>query len=138
MLDTVRKSEADVAERPRICLIDDDPLVRDALALGLEDAGFVVQTAEDAKSGLALVSAEMFDVAVIDMNMPTSSGADLAPRIRATRPDLAIVAISGASEIGGRSLSEVAREIGADACLLKPFRAREIAALLQRLLAAKA
>ena len=36
--------------------------------------------------------------------------------------------------IDGRPTTEVARERGADAALIKPFRARELAAVLERLL----
>jgi DNA-binding response OmpR family regulator len=47
---------------------------------------------------------------------------------------LPIVAISGASVIDGRPTTDIARERGADATLIKPFRARELAAILERLL----
>ncbi len=117
----------------RICLIDDDPMVRDALALGLSDAGFEIVTAEDAKSALRLLESERFDAAITDMNMPAVNGVDLIASMRTKDPALPIVAISGASEIGGRSLNDVAREVGAAACLVKPFRARELVAVLARI-----
>jgi CheY-like chemotaxis protein len=55
--------------------------------------------------------------------------------VRARWPHLPIIAISGASLIEGRPLAELARERGADASLAKPFRARELAALLERVIA---
>jgi DNA-binding response OmpR family regulator len=48
-----------------------------------------------------------------------------------------IVAISGAAQIEGRNTSEVARDLGADATLIKPFRAKELAATIERALAAR-
>jgi DNA-binding response OmpR family regulator len=66
--------------------------------------------------------------------MPGTDGAQLIAELRARWPHLPIVAISGASMIDGRPTTEVARERGADAALIKPFRARELAAVLERLL----
>lgn len=118
----------------RICLIDDDIFVRDALALGLGDAGFEVVAAPGAAAGLDIAKRERIDAIVTDMNMPGTGGAQLIAEARAQWPDLPIVAISGADVIDGRGMAEIARELGASAALVKPFRARELAAVLERLL----
>jgi len=126
----------------RICLIDDDIFVRDALALGLGDAGFEVVAAPGAAAGLDIAKREPIDAIVTDMNMPGTGGAQLIAEARAQWPDLPIVAISAMSrpsitsapEIDGRDMAEIARELGASAALVKPFRARELAAVLERLL----
>jgi len=119
---------------PRLCLIDDDAFVRDALALGLRDAGFDVLTAPGAAAGYDIVARQDIDAVVIDLNMPGANGAQLIAQIRARWPALPIVAISGASVIDGQPVADVAREHGADAALAKPFRARELASTLHRLL----
>jgi DNA-binding response OmpR family regulator len=118
----------------RICLIDDDIFVRDALALGLSDAGFEVLAAPGAAAGYDLTAREEVDALVTDINMPGTDGAQLIAQVRAHWPELPIVAISGASVVDGRSVIDLARVRGADATLIKPFRARELAALLDRLL----
>jgi DNA-binding response OmpR family regulator len=126
---------ARMSNRPRICLIDDDMFVRDALALGLGDAGFEVLTAPGAAAGYDIAARENVDAVVTDINMPGTDGAQLIAELRARWPLLPIVAISGAGVIDGRPIAELARERGADASLTKPFRARELAALLERLIA---
>jgi CheY-like chemotaxis protein len=118
----------------RVCLIDDDILVRDALALGLQDAGYEVATAPGAAAGLDLIARQPVDAIVTDINMPGTGGAQLIAEAHARWPDLPIVAISGANVIQGRDLEQVARELGADAALAKPFRARQLAEVLDRLL----
>ncbi len=118
----------------RVCLIDDDIFVRDALSLGLSDAGFEVLAAPSAAAGYDLAARENVQAVVTDINMPGTDGAQLIAELRARWPHLPIVAISGASMIDGRPTTEVARERGADAALIKPFRARELAAVLERLL----
>jgi len=124
--------------RAQICLIDDDLFVRDALALGLSDAGYRVLTAPGAAAGFDIAQREFVAALVTDMNMPGTSGAQLISEARARWPDMPIVAISGAGVIDGRSIHEVARELGADAALTKPFRARDLAALLAELIESRA
>jgi DNA-binding response OmpR family regulator len=120
---------------PVICLIDDDIMVRDALALGLSDAGFEVLTAPGAAAGFDIANRREVDAIVTDMNMPGTGGAQLIAEARKQWPDLPIVAISGATVIDGRAITEVAREGGANAALSKPFRARQLAEVLERLIA---
>ena len=123
--------------RVRICLIDDDIFVRDAMALGLGDAGFDVVTAPGAAAGFDIISREAFQAVITDMNMPGAGGAQFIVDARGRWPDMPIVAISGAATLNGRNTADVARELGAHATLIKPFRARELAALIDRVLAAR-
>jgi DNA-binding response OmpR family regulator len=119
--------------RARICLIDDDIFVREALTLGLTDAGFEVLSAPGAAAGFDLAQRELLHAIVTDMNMPGTNGAQFISEARAQWPDIPIVAISGASVIDGRSTADIARDLGANATLIKPFRARELGALLDTL-----
>lgn len=121
----------------RICLIDDDVLVRDALSLGLRDAGYDVVTAPGAAAGLDISQRAGVDAIVTDMNMPGAGGAQLIAEARAQWPAMAIVAISGAAVIDGRTVADVARELGADEALVKPFRARHLAEAIERARAAR-
>jgi len=118
----------------RVCLVDDDIFVRDALALGLSDAGYEVLTAPGAAAGFDIVRREKIDAIVTDMNMPGTDGAQFICELRAQWPVLPIVAISGAATIGGRSTPEIAAELGANQTLIKPFRARALADVLQSVL----
>lgn len=118
----------------RICLIDDDIFVRDAMALGLSDAGFEVATAPGAAAGLDIVAREGADAIVTDMHMPGSDGTQLISEARRRWPDLPIVAITGSMTFGDADVSEVARKLGADALMMKPFRAADLAQTLNQLL----
>lgn len=117
-----------------ICLIDDDIYVRDALALGLKEAGYEVNTAPGAVAGLDLIRRGAVDAIITDMNMPGTGGAALISQARAAWPNMPIIAITGVREVEGRDVVEIAYERGASAVLAKPFRIFEMAALLGRLL----
>jgi DNA-binding response OmpR family regulator len=121
----------------RVCLIDDDIYVRDAMALGLGDAGFEVVTAPGVAAGLDLIAREGADAIVTDMHMPGSDGAALIAEARERWPNMPIVCISGSISYGSEDIGEVARRFGVDAFMVKPFRAAELAATLTLLLANK-
>ena len=114
--------------------MDDDILVRDALSIGLRDAGYEVHSAPGAAAGYDIVVRTPIDVLITDINMPGTDGAQLIAEARGRWPNLAIIAISGSGAPGARSLDELARTQGADAALVKPFRARQLAELIERVL----
>ncbi|MCA9644317.1 MAG: PAS domain S-box protein, partial [Myxococcales bacterium] len=71
----VGHSNAKVPEQPqgkRVLLVDDEPLVRRALARGLRSRGWLVEEASDGMDALAFIEAsqDRFDVAVLDLSMP--------------------------------------------------------------------
>jgi DNA-binding response OmpR family regulator len=105
----------------KVCLIDDDRLVRGALALGLQDSGYQVLAAEDGEAGLALIERERPDMVITDLRMPGMDGGALIGLIRARYSDLPIIAMSGQGEPGD-GLG------GADAFLRKPFKIRDVGA----------
>jgi CheY-like chemotaxis protein len=121
----------------RICLIDDDVMVLDAMAIGLRDAGYAVLTAPGAAAGLDLIQRSGADAIVTDMNMPGTSGAQLIAEARASWPDIPIIAMSGSITEEGGSMLDIARRLGADALLPKPFRVAQLKEVLDRVLAAK-
>jgi DNA-binding response OmpR family regulator len=123
-----------MAAAARICLIDDDIFARNALTLALEDAGFEVLSAPGAAAGFDAVNRNGADAIITDMNMPGTDGAELISQARAAWPKIPIVAISGSSVVGERSLMDVARDRGADAALAKPFTVSQLTALLNPLL----
>jgi CheY-like chemotaxis protein len=122
-------------KRARICLIDDEVIVLDAIAYGLRDAGYEVLTAPGAAAGLDLIARTPIDAIITDMNMPGASGAQLIAEARSRWPDLPIIAISGSHTAEGESLLDQARALGADALAPKPLRAAALREVLDRVLA---
>jgi CheY-like chemotaxis protein len=114
----------------KVCVIDDDPLMLEHLAETVTGFGYQVVTAADVDTGLRLVESQGSDVAIVDILMPERDGLTFIMEVRRTRPDLRIVAISGGGRLGAGSLLGMAGGLGADATLVKPFSASELAQAL--------
>jgi DNA-binding response OmpR family regulator len=117
----------------RLCLIDDDIFILEALALELRRHDFEVRVAPGAAAGIDIVRREGADAVVTDINMPGTNGMQLIVQIREEWPELPIIAMSGSYDESGRPLSEAALEIGASCAIAKPFRASQLLPLLQSL-----
>jgi CheY-like chemotaxis protein len=101
-----------------LLVIDDDPAVRGFLRQILAGAGYVVVEAGDGKSGMSKIGPQRVELVITDLVMPEQEGLETLQRLRVERPNLPVIAISGA--FGGSYLKS-ARRLGATATLAKPI-----------------
>ncbi|HTI68023.1 MAG TPA: response regulator [Caulobacteraceae bacterium] len=104
-----------------VCIIDDDDLARARMGQMLQAEGFLVLEAENARLGLQIVTEQAPDVVLIDLIMPDQDGIEAIAEFRRRWPEMPIVAISGGGRIGPSLYLELARGLGATACLSKPL-----------------
>jgi len=80
-----------------VLVADDDITIRALIAAALERDGYAVLLAPDADAAIEFATDEEIpiDVLVTDMTMPGRSGVELAGEVRAMRPDLGVVLMSG-------------------------------------------
>jgi PAS domain S-box-containing protein len=84
------------ADRPSVLLVDDDAIVRDVLALSLEDAGYRVLAASGGAAALARLDApERVDIIVSDLAMPSMDGLALIRSAQERQPGLPAVLLTG-------------------------------------------
>jgi len=79
-------------QRPRVLVIDDDPLVHDYLGLELEDAGFDVLSALDGRQGIELAISGRPDVVVLDLVMEGLDGLRVGAELQ-SRPETSALPI---------------------------------------------
>jgi CheY-like chemotaxis protein len=94
---------ASAAGRASVLLVEDETDSREAMHDLLTILGLDCTAVASAEAALAAVSRESFDALLSDMNLPGMSGADLARRVRHTRPDMRVLLITGygkSAEIG--------------------------------------
>jgi two-component system response regulator MprA len=115
----------------RLLVVDDDPSLREALALMLDLHGFEVVTAADGQEAIRTLSAETPDAVILDVLMPGLDGIEVCRRMRATGDRTPVLMLTARTEVGERVLG---LEAGADDYLAKPFAREELIARLRALL----
>ena len=79
----------------RVLIIDDDTLVRRALADYLSECGYMTSTAQDGAQGLTQAQTEAFHVVLVDLRMPGVDGLQVITTLKAEQPKLPLVVVSG-------------------------------------------
>jgi signal transduction histidine kinase len=117
----------------RILVVEDNPLVRDALRLELEDMGYDIFVAADGPEALALLEGGLkIDLMLTDVIMPGGmNGRELAEKVVARDPAIKILYASGHPR---DVLILEGRIAGNFPLLRKPFQPRELADALRRAL----
>lgn len=82
-------------DQKRLLLIDDEPNIRVLLGAILQQAGYVVEVAEDGYSALRKIQQAMPDLIITDLRMPNMNGFELLSVVRTRFPQLPTIAISG-------------------------------------------
>ncbi len=106
---------------PTVLVVEDNPIVMQTATMLLEDSGFRVVTAVDGVDGLKKFRQATPDVVLTDIIMPDKEGISLIIDIRRERPDAKIIAMSGGGRIGNSDYVTIAKALGADIGLRKPF-----------------
>lgn len=113
----------------QLLLIEDDPGVREALALALELNGYSVSCAETGSQGLQLLKKQP-DVIVLDVLLPDTNGFEVLTSIR-SQTDLPILMLTALDETEWRVR---ALKAGADDYLIKPYALSELLARIEAVL----
>jgi DNA-binding response OmpR family regulator len=115
----------------RIAIIDDDAAVRESLILVLEAGGHRVRAADCGDSGLSLARDFHPDIVLTDIIMPGCEGIETIMTLKARHPHIRVIAMSGGGRVGNRDYLDLARDVGADGTIQKPFDADAILDMVQ-------
>lgn len=119
-----------------ILLIDDDIDFIEVLSAQMRDAGHVVESISDSEKAVSTcLSANgglAPDVIIVDLYMPRQDGIQVIAALRQTGVKTPIIAISGGGSLRFAKMLEVAKIVGANASLAKPFPAAEILGLIAK------
>lgn len=119
----------DETEKPRILVVDDEPRIRDACQMVLEEMGFEVALAADGEQGLAKIKERHFDIILADLMMPVLSGFDVLSQVREQHPDTVVIVITGYATV---EHSIEAMKKGAFDFIPKPFTPDQLRAVVSK------
>ena len=123
---------------PDILIIEDDAIMREALAEWLEAAGYGVSKAADGRAGLASVKLAAPALVVTDIHMPGTGGAVVIAELKQGYPEIPIIAISCLFDSGHGMNEDDALALGAARALAKPFKRRDLLRAVADLIGSRA
>lgn len=114
----------------RILLVEDEAPIREMLTFVLEQAGFVVDEAEDYDIGLAKIKEPYPDLILLDWMLPGGSGVQLAKKLKTHEfaKDIPLIMLTARSEENDKIRG---LEAGADDYVTKPFSPKELIARIK-------
>jgi two-component system response regulator PhoP len=114
----------------RLLVVEDDRQLRDQLAQGLIDSGFVVDVAGDGREGLYYATEYDYDLAIIDLGLPEIAGIDLVIALREAQREFPVLVLTAR---GDWQEKVKALDAGADDYVVKPYQLEEIVARVNAL-----
>ncbi|MBL1211320.1 response regulator transcription factor [Geminocystis sp. GBBB08] len=122
----------------RILLIEDEELIRNMIALNLEDEGYEVIKTSNGREALNILerqnlqsSGDNINMVILDLMLPEVNGLDICRLLRYRGNTIPILILSAKAAETDRVLG---LEVGADDYLTKPFSMRELVARCRALL----
>lgn len=111
----------------RILVVDDEPSVCSMVAAMLEPDGYDMIAAGSGVEAVDACKEVPVDLIITDIVMPNKNGIDLIMQVKKEYPGIPVIAISGGGGIAGRfDYLEIAKLVGADNILKKPFELEEL------------
>jgi len=116
----------------KILIVDDDSVLRESLAAGLEAEGYSVSQARDGREGLSRATEWRPDIVVLDLVMPQLGGLEVCRKMREAGILSPIIILTGEKK---EEIDKVlGLELGADDYMIKPFGMSELVARVHAVL----
>jgi two-component system response regulator QseB len=119
----------------RLLLIEDDPMIGEAIRAGLKREGFAIDWVREARAAEGALGREPFELVLLDLGLPGRDGLALLKAQREAGLTLPVLIITARDAISDRVQG---LDAGADDYLIKPFDLEELAARIRALLRRRA
>lgn len=118
----------------RVLLVEDDPMIGDAIQSALKDASYAVDWANNGQVALTSISCQYYDLVLLDLGLPKKDGIEVLNTIRANNNSVPLIIITARDSLNDRLRG---LDSGADDYLLKPFAMAELLARMRAVLRRK-
>ena len=119
------------SDKLNILVVDDKKIIGDLFDFTLGYSGHSITVVDNARAAYEAVKGRNFDIAFVDIVMPECDGVDVLKELKHLSPQLPVVMMSGYSV---EDKKKEAGELGAVACLKKPFEIDEVKSLITTIL----
>ena len=114
---------------PRVLVVEDEEIVRDVLLKVLTDEGYRVDAVETGEEGLKALDNQLYDLVLLDLNLPGMHGLNVLSAAPATQTDAQFIVMTA---FGTVDTAVEAMRLGAYDYINKPFRTEELLLTLKR------
>ena len=118
----------------RVLLVEDDPMIGDAIHGALKDASYAADWVKDGSTALTTLGCQHYDLVLLDLGLPGKDGLDLLATIRAKDNPVPLLVITARDGLDDRLRG---LDGGADDYLTKPFQMAELLARMRAVLRRK-
>ncbi|MFE0506545.1 response regulator transcription factor [Peribacillus butanolivorans] len=115
----------------KLLLVEDEVVLSNIISKGLKKSGYAVDTAFDGEEALEYFEINVYDLIILDLNLPKTDGMEVLKRIRSKHDDIKILILSARSDIQDKITG---LDTGANDYLVKPFDFQELDARIRSLL----
>lgn len=118
--------------KARILIADDEDDLRMLLEHVVTGAGYDVTTAADGEEAISMLGKNTYNVVLLDIQMPNTSGIEVLKYIQKNTPSTKTIILTGYADL---KHAMEAREFGAQDFISKPYKVEEVMMTIRRLLA---
>lgn len=116
--------------RPRVLLVDDEPMVRTSISRCLDRMGYAVTAVDSAAAALRAVEGSRFDAILTDFHMPGMTGQELVERLVESDPSIRARIVVTSGDLTGAAINGLVDRLGCHT-LEKPFELSVLGATLR-------
>jgi two-component system OmpR family response regulator len=118
----------------RVLLVEDDPMIGEAIQDALKDASYAVDWVKNGQTALTTLGCQHYDLVLLDLGLPGKDGLDVLASIRAKDNPVPLLIITARDGLDDRLRG---LDGGADDYVLKPFQMAELLARMRAVLRRK-
>jgi len=112
----------------RILLVEDDPMIGEAVSTALKDAAYAVDWVKDGTTASHTLDLENHQAVLMDLGLPGKDGLEVLRRLRQSGSSLPVIIITARDEVASRIQG---LDLGADDYVVKPFDMQELLARIR-------
>jgi len=115
----------------KILVVDDEPSMRELLAIMLRREGFAVDVADSRATAARVLASGPFDLVITDVKLPDGDGIEILRHLKAAAPETVVIVMTA---YGSTETAVAALKLGAQDYLVKPFDVEELKIVVRKTL----